>query len=1149
MCYLTVGIYFYEDTLYDKKIFTFGLLLFSSTAFSQNNSILTDEFDDPSLSNWSSSSSTFIAQDGKLSTSSWGSSLIIDPNTFKVSDNYEVSMIWEPDQITYRSMPLVFGYKDHNNPFYTMNFKLGTWGAIYLSEYINGYSSPVEIFSIRNIPIDNKVPHEIKIIMNNDVVTLFMDGLIIHTQEVTPHHDSNQVGIKPTNPNENIRIDSFTVKNTDTKTSESTDASTVFYPRLSLSRSEDEPEKHCYPGNSLFDLAPKKFRSYIAKLPDGTDEQLIIINEKDDVVEFSCPNAIIEGFADIYQIDNETYSFSQPISIKKGDFPSIVNLSYSGNTLYVEQTPTSTEYQIIVDGSIFEVDSSKAASSSFELSIGWLSDVINSATVMNNNGSETVTINHIQQVTLTTSLPLDESSVFTVNGEVFFQNMPILLMPGETVVLLKDGSPWHESTYSTGSNLSFSVSNTANSLCRNCQTGSERYGALNELLSIDGMGNGDVRADIYQITLSYLIQPLDSQTLPKEITSTNVTAQNSLAVEENSLLPTHALITNGQKQGNIEFYYNKKTKSVEVINHSLSPISVATLENQSNHCGDYISPHSFSSIVGGATGMVDYIYNQWVKKPNSKTLMLNNPDKNIIQVVTPGKGVAYYPMTTASSICASLKTTAEILDTKHQLSNNPSLKFLNIILSNVSKALSDLRKINNEKQGAFGNWSEIVSNAVILTANDIHKAPHIAEMWTDGEHLKAADSVIALLKGNIHKQINYRFLGDDDSASQAASKAAIDAILGNMSFSIVSDVSAPKMIFDFTIGIISTSKIYSVGSSVIDLYWAERGFHNTLLSQMDSVVHKVAPVDLPKITDIRPDSLNYDQINTIEAKGENLDQVQAFAYYHWNGERISATIGGSDKGMFLLGKIPREHNPESITFEFFNRFTNRIFKKNIFGYRISNEAFSVTEHATIKDGHFVFRKIRATDGYYDLRVLKGNAVVLEKSNTYLKSGFINTVSLSRVSLEPGVYNFKYRPNGSDNWLPLRSRVRLKGGAANLSVCLDERNKDGAYVDVAFRPSAYGTGKSSYKVAERFSYNDKMLFLSPGECASYNETTNVGVQLGVTFHFSKTFNHTDRPIPEDIMTGTVIFNKIERNLRNFKYSNSLDVFNNFYLVDE
>jgi hypothetical protein len=193
-------------------------LLLSSAAFANSDITFVDNFSDPSLSNWNASTK-YSATDGKLSNDSWGSPAIIDVEKFKVDSHYTVSMIIDPSPSKH-SQPLIFGFKDYNSAFYTAQVKMGQWGGLYLGKFTDISSNGEKLFSLIDIPIDETIAHELKVNVEGDDVRFYFDGLLIHTMvmmnENELDHDGNQVGIRALYNDDTIKLDDFTVRNSQT---------------------------------------------------------------------------------------------------------------------------------------------------------------------------------------------------------------------------------------------------------------------------------------------------------------------------------------------------------------------------------------------------------------------------------------------------------------------------------------------------------------------------------------------------------------------------------------------------------------------------------------------------------------------------------------------------------------------------------------------------------------------------------------------------------------------------------------------------------------------------------------------------------------------------------------------------------------------
>ncbi len=191
------------------------LLLFSITVSASDENTFVDNFDDPSLSNWTLGTN-FSAENGKLFTDGWGSPLILDKETFKVGNEYTASLIIDPSP-SQRGQPLIFGFKDVNSEYHTVSLKMGTWGGFYVSRFPPNYAKAESLYTKTNLPIDETIPHELKVEVKSDISHFYLDGELMVSVPTPFSHNENQVGVRALYNKPDVKIDSFTVTNTVSK--------------------------------------------------------------------------------------------------------------------------------------------------------------------------------------------------------------------------------------------------------------------------------------------------------------------------------------------------------------------------------------------------------------------------------------------------------------------------------------------------------------------------------------------------------------------------------------------------------------------------------------------------------------------------------------------------------------------------------------------------------------------------------------------------------------------------------------------------------------------------------------------------------------------------------------------------------------------
>ena len=345
----------------------------------------------------------------------------------------------------------------------------------------------------------------------------------------------------------------------------------------------------------------------------------------------------------------------------------------------------------------------------------------------------------------------------------------------------------------------------------------------------------------------------------------------------------------GVNQSGLTFDYevNSDGHFVTVTNLFAYPVSVAVLKEGRESCGEYLVEHSSMSVVTGKASILAHGSAALsssllgLSANSSQTLKLEDPERNAIQIITPGFAVNYDPKKKISEMVAENPDCENLYHTQLKLTSIYLVDQASVILSELSNL--DLNAV-----------LKTIDLGELINAGDIYGIEQslysVREALKDGDYTAAANKLIEFTSRVLKKSINTKLcfgpktkklaaaceyqnivFSDEGSEGGEFIVATIDGIREIIDM-VDADTASSNINFSYLASKISSVKKYaSITAETVGLVR-----NMAYLAESDEIIEKFAPeyrnpsVAIEAITN--PTFIAYPQGKTVfDVVGDDLD--------------------------------------------------------------------------------------------------------------------------------------------------------------------------------------------------------------------------------------------------------------------------------------
>lgn len=336
-----------------------------------------------------------------------------------------------------------------------------------------------------------------------------------------------------------------------------------------------------------------------------------------------CPSSETLENAYIYSTNGEEITIPKELKLRKGDFPPVYNIYQSGSNFLIQSSDwiNYTSFSIKTDSGEYIYLNYKNFTGDGYRFTSSVNAIVSGIEISNSYGKETYPVQQLKARNVRLELEHSESDNIMIGNEIYnpevkyFDTSPIVSRDGITIgvgKIIDDELVVNENT-------------TIESICKACATNPELDNRIRQKIK-DGLTEDSLKS-ILGISIGEEIGHIltDAKEIIDDIdgvfTGIKQTDLTSIAKSEDPW---------------VEF--DKNNKTVTVSNRSMSPISVAILQDGQNDCSNYVSEHSIlgtESIIEPASGALAWVagYKMGIY---SKTFSFPDYKNNVVQIITPG---------------------------------------------------------------------------------------------------------------------------------------------------------------------------------------------------------------------------------------------------------------------------------------------------------------------------------------------------------------------------------------------------------------------------------------------------------------------------------------------------------------------------------